>query len=249
MKVSTLTYGVVGVVVVLTALSGAVGAVDGTEYAPTSNFAADEIVDDGHGHAHLDGGAVAQQSNETQTPKNGSDGAQSTTGNSGGNKSRIVERVDDAIVVADYTYNDSANEFTVTLQHVSDDAGVTTVTLTEVVLAETDGKGSTTFGVQQVKVRPGSTVDVVIDARRWDGVAGVTITTAASIDAGNGVMLWDVQKPDYSIFTGEATWGTVRAVWLFTGTCTGLGIVGFAWHVVAQRNEDVDYVDLRGDDE
>ena len=65
---------------------------------------------------------------------------------------------------------------------------------------------------------------------------------------GSGVVLWDVDRSGLSLLDGDPAWGTV---WF--GILAALGIVGFltllaAWQYVATKHDDVDDVDLLGDE-
>lgn len=185
-----------------------------------------------------EGGETSSSENATQTPESSSDGAE-------GGETTVVRDVDDSIRVTAYRYDEANQTMLVTLQNRGDVRS--TVTLTEAIEAGGDG-GSSTFGIERVRVGGGERVQVAVDVRRnSNGEAGVMITTQQSIQQGQGTVLWDVDRSGVSLLDGEPAWGTV---WF--GIVAGLVLVGLimilaAWQFVATKHDDVDDVDLLGD--
>lgn len=160
------------------------------------------------------------------------------------NATTVVGQVDENVRVLGYSYDGDRQVMSVELENIGERRSVE-VTLTE--KPSESSSGSSEFGIQRQRVRPGETVTVEVDASRDEGgEAGVMITTAASIGQGSGVYVADVKDsgPDLSLFGGAATWGDVRSAGLFGMLATAVGLLVGSWDYVARKEQDAIEVDL-----
>ena len=175
----------------------------------------------------LGAASVAAQENETAAP------ATNET-------SSIVEEVDEDIRVESYRYDEDRETFLITLSSVGERPSA--VTITEVIDPRSGG-GTGTFGVEQVTVQPGETVEVEVSSRLTSGSAGVMIVTQKSIDRGQGTDLWyDKGSP---IIEGGATWTDVRVGMSVGIVVTTIAFLIAAWYVIRHsRRADLEEVTI-----
>lgn len=156
----------------------------------------------------------------------------------------VVAQVDDDVRVTAARYDEANNTYYVTLENTGETG--TQATLTEMV-GGGGSSGSGTFGIERVRIRPGSTVEVAVTAERRGGTAGVTITTDASISQGRAAFIKDVESgPSVSIVHGPAGWPDVWVAILATVGFAAFIVIVSAWHVVASRHTAHDQPDLSG---
>ena len=162
-----------------------------------------------------------------------------SSSSSAANSSEIVTEVDRQIRVTNYSYSEDEEIMTIELQHV--DPGGSTARLTITELIESSG-GSGTFGVEQLRLRPGETARVDVDVKMRSGTAGVMIVTQRSLQNGNGAFV--TTGSDLQLFNGPATWQDVRVGVLVGVVFTMLGTLLVSWRVVARKDSSYQEVSL-----
>lgn len=172
------------------------------------------------------GVAVADDHNATSSPEGNATGDEATT---------VVSEVDEQLRVTGYEYDPDREIFTVELQNTGSSSSY--VTITEMISSSDANSGS--FGIEQLTVRSGETVDVEVSVRERDGTAGVMIVSERSLRKGTGSFLRVETDAGPSLFEGEATWNTARISGLSAAGAAGLLLIVYAWHRVASRKFEV----------
>ena len=176
---------------------------------------------------------AAQQSPDAPGPDRGSDSATSEQ------SSEVVTEVDRQVRVTNYSYSEEDEIMAVELEHVDPGGSTARLTLTELIEGSS---GSGTFGVEQLRLRPGETATVEVDVRMRSGTAGVMIVTQRSLQNGNGAFV--TTGSDLQLFEGPASWQDVRVGVLVGVGVTMLGTLLVSWRVVARKDSSYQEVEL-----
>lgn len=188
--------------------------------------------------ANHNGGGSSPGSQPVGTPT-----GNETTGNH--TNTSIVAQVDDDVSVLSYSY--SKDEETMTVRLRNDGTDRAEVTLTEIVNANdmSGDKSALTFGIEMITMRAHSTVSVEVDVADRGRMAGVTVVTRTSAEAGSGKALtYDLNRGG-RLIKGEATGGDVRSGVFFGGFGALMLAGAAAWQRKATRNADVKDARLR----
>lgn len=163
------------------------------------------------------------------------------TGNTSENMTNtsIVTQVDNDVAVLSYSYDADKETMTVRLQNDGTDRAE--VTLTEIVNANdmSGDKSALTFGIEMLTMRPHSTVSVEVDVADRGRMAGVTVVTRTSAEAGSGKALTVDLNSGIRLIRGEASGGDVRSGVFFGGFGALMLAGAAAWQRKATRNADV----------
>ena len=158
----------------------------------------------------------------------------------------VIADVDDSMSIVSYEYQRDNETMIVELRN--DGGEDRDVTITEIVSSE-DARGtktSLTFGIAIVEVEEGETLTARVDVRDRGDMAGVTVTTQESAQAGSGeALLVDLDDAGGGgLIQGPATAAQVRAGALAGGGSAMILMFLGAWQFIATKNEAVKDADL-----
>ena len=152
----------------------------------------------------------------------------------------VVTDVDEQLRVTSYSYDDDAGIMTIGLENHGDSRSVATVTE---VISDRAAEGSGTFGVEQLRIQSGESVEVDVAVDRVDGTAAVMIVSQRSLERGTGAFVADQDASATSTFDGAPTWNDVRLGVGFGIVISLLVVLIAAWHVV-RDSERSDYEEV-----
>jgi len=171
--------------------------------------------------AGASGVAVAQEQPDT-----------TTTAEANSSESDVVAEVDGQVRVAAYEYDSDREVMSVTVEHVDEAGSTASLTFTEVIDSRDGSSGS--FGVEQLRLRPGETATVHVNAKQVDGTAAVMIVSQESLSEGRGVFVKEGKIPS-SLFDGRPTWGDVRAAAFFGIVMSIFALLIASWYQIASK--------------
>lgn len=189
------------------------------------------------------GAAVAQEgadnSTESPTPQGESNESEADT--------EVVTELngDPDIRILSYHYNESTSEFVIEFENTRP-RGEKSVTVTEAVSRSSKDGGASAFGIRVVSVPAEDTLTLRMKLRGASDDPGVMITTADSVDAGQGTQLW-AEKPasgNGGLIHGSASWTDVQLTALTVGVIVLLAIILAVWQKVSEEAHGAEEVDL-----
>ena len=167
-------------------------------------------------------GSVAAQSNSTASSSGGSE---------------TIAQVDEDLRVTNISYDEESSIMSIELSNLEGGGGDSQVTITEVV---EPGSGSSSFGIEQLRIRDGETTTARLEIE--GNTPGAMVTSEDSIAEGSGSYV-EVDS-GIQLVSGASSWRDVQIGIVVAAVATMIMTLLTSWRVVARQSADYEEVDL-----